>query len=138
MTLLDSRDFDSNSQTQSRNRLLLGVLAAVVVTSLVLFGYSILRKRHQQRVLAAQEKPEVNSSEALGPPQVQILVDEPMIKGEQRLLGGTVKNISNENLMKLTVNLELVRRKDGGTEKVSAPVDPTELASQQEGRYSVQ
>ena len=138
MTLLDSRDIHSDSETQSRNRLLLGVLAAVVVTSLVLFGYSILRKRHQQRVLEAQVKPEVDPSEALGPPKAQILVDEPMIKGEARLLGGTVKNISNENLTNLTVNLELVRRKDGGTEKVSAPVDPSELASQQEGRYSVQ
>lgn len=138
MTLLDSTSISARQGTQSRSVILLGMAAAIVVAALLLTGYSILRKRHQQRVLAAQQSEIPVSKEPKGPPKVQILVDEALIKGDQSLLGGTVKNISNENLTDLAVNLELVRRRDGGTDKVSAPIEPTQLAPQQEGRYSLQ
>lgn len=138
MTLLDASSSESRSETQSRSMILIGVLAAVVVTALLIAGYSVLRKRHQQRVLAAEQALIAAGTEAKAPPKVQILVDDALLKGNQSLLGGTVKNISNENLSDLAVSLELIRRKDGKTDKVSAPVDPTQLSPQQEGRYSFQ
>lgn len=138
MTLLDSSSSESRSKTQSHSKILVGVFAAVVVTGLVITGYSLLRKRHQQRVLAAEQAKVIPSTEPKGPPKVQILVDEAFLKGDQSLLGGTVKNISNENLSDLAVNLELIRRKDGKTDRVSAPVEPGQLGPQQEGRYSLQ
>jgi hypothetical protein len=138
MTLLDSSNLESRSETQSRSIILVGVLAAVIVTALLIAGYSVLRKRHQQRVLAAEQALLTPSTEPKGPPKVQILVDDALLKGDQSLLGGTVKNISSENLNDLSVNLELIRRKDGKTDKVSAPVDPSHLSPQQEGRYSLQ
>ena len=138
MTLLDSNSFSAGEARQSRSIILLGVLAAVVVTSVVFFGYSTLRKRHQQGVIAAQQVPAVTTNEPKGPPKVQILVDDALTKGDQSLLGGTVKNISEETLSDLRINLELIRRKDGGTDKISAAVEPKELSPQQEGRYSLQ
>ncbi|HXD29866.1 MAG TPA: hypothetical protein VN643_02040 [Pyrinomonadaceae bacterium] len=138
MTLLDSSNSESQIENQARSRILLGIVAALVVTALVFAGYSLLRKRHQQRVLAAEQARVIPSTEPKGPPKVQILVDEALLKGDQSLLGGTVKNISNENLNDLAVSLELIRRKDGGTDRVAAPVDPGQLAPQQEGHYSLQ
>lgn len=139
MTLLDASSSESRSKTQSRSMILIGVLAAVVVTAILIAGYSVLRKRHQQRVIAAEQALiAANSTESKGPPKVQILVDDALLKGDQSLLGGTVKNISNENLSDLAVSLELIRRKDGKTDKVSARVDPSQLSPQQEGRYSLQ
>jgi|SRR5215813_3604546 len=138
MSLLNSTDESFDSEKQSRSRLLLGMLLALLVTGLLVAGYSLLRKRHQQRVIAEQQLNTPPVTEPKGPPQVEILVDDALIKGDQRLLGGTVKNISERNLNDLTVDLELIRRKDGGTEKVSAGVDPRELPPQQQGRYSIQ
>jgi hypothetical protein len=135
MTLLDSRVTEAENEGRSRGLILLGFAAALVVTALVLAGYSVLRKRHQQRVAAAQIRP-VQSTEPTGPPKAQILVDEALIKGDKSLLGGTVKNISNENLSDLAVNLELIRRKDRATDRISVSVEPNELAPQQEGHYA--
>jgi hypothetical protein len=137
MSLLDSSAADSGAETQSRSLVLLGVLAALVVTGLVFAGYAILRKQHQQKTLA-EEQARAPRMESKGPAKAQILVDDALTKGDQTLLGGSVKNISPENLNNLAVNLELIRRKDGGTEKVAAQVEPTQLVPQQEGRYSLQ
>jgi hypothetical protein len=138
MTLLDSNSSEARGEARSRSVILVGVLVAVIVTGLALAGYSVLRKRHQQRVIAAEQALLPPATESKGPPKVQILVDEALLKGDQSLLGGTVKNISEANLDNLAVNLELIRRKDGGTDRVSAPVEPSQLAPQQEGRYSLQ
>jgi hypothetical protein len=138
MSLLDSSTLDSDAETQSRSRVLLGVLAALVVTGLVFAGYAVLRKQHQQKTLAEEQARAPRAAESKGPAKAQILVDDALIKGDQTVLGGSVKNISGENLNNLAVNLELIRRKDGGTEKVAAQIEPTELAPQQEGRYSLQ
>src|SRR6266576_7131780 len=119
MSLLDSSAADSGAETQSRSLVLLGVLAALVVTGLVFAGYAILRKQHQQKTLA-EEQARAPRVESKGPAKAQILVDDALIKGDQTILGGSVKNISPENLNNLVVNLELIRRKDGATEKVAA------------------
>ena len=138
MSLLDSSTSDPSAESQSRSLVLLGVLAALVVTGLVFAGYAVLRKQHQQKTIAEELARTPRVAEAKGPAKAQILVDDALIKGDQTLLGGSVKNISAENLDNLAVNLELTRRKDGGTEKVAVQLEPTQLAPQQEGRYSLQ
>ncbi|MCU1265158.1 MAG: hypothetical protein JWM21_1476 [Acidobacteria bacterium] len=138
MSLLDSSTSDPSAESQSRSVVLLGVLAALVVTGLFFVGYAVLRKQHQQKVIAADQSQVSRSVEPKGPPKAQILVDEALIKGDQTVVGGTVKNISNESLDNLGVNLELVRRQDGGIQKTVVQVEPAQLAPQQEGRYSLQ
>jgi outer membrane PBP1 activator LpoA protein len=61
-----------------------------------------------------------------------------MLKGDQTVIGGTVRNISNEDLSALAVELELRRRKDGKAERALVTVEPSQLKPQQEGRYSLQ
>lgn len=137
MTLLDSSTTNS-SENQSRSLLWLGVLAALLVTGLFIGGYAVLRKQHQQKVLASEQAQGAKSIEPKGPPKAQILVDEAIIKGDQTVIGGTVKNISVETLSNLGVDLELIGRKDGAKTKTAVQVEPAQLAPQQEGRYSLQ
>lgn len=136
-SLLDSANSDSGWET-SRRLGLVALLAAVLVTGLVFGGYTVLIKRHQQQNLAAKQAQEPRSLEPKGPAKAQILVDDALMKGDQTILGGTVRNISAENLSGLLVDLELTRRKDGATQRTSVQVEPTQLAPQQEGRYLLQ
>jgi hypothetical protein len=138
MSLLDSSISDPSSAAQSRSRVLLGVIAALVVTGLFFGGYALLRKQHQQKVIAAEREHAGPPVEPKGPPKAQILVDEALIKGDQTVVGGSVKNISGETLRNLGVDLDLIRRKDSGKERAVAQVEPAELAPNQEGRYSLQ
>ena len=136
-SLLDSPISDSGD-TKSRVLLLLGVVTALLVTGLLFSGYSVLRKRHQQQTLSTAQVEDPKPNEPKGPIKAQVFVDEALLKGDQTILGGTVRNISTENLTSLSVDLELVRRRGGQIEKTSAPVEPTQLLPQQEGRYSLQ
>jgi hypothetical protein len=138
MSLLDSSVTDSSTQGQSRSLVLLGVLAALVVTGLVFGGYTVLRRKHQQSVVASAQAQATRQIEPKGPAKAQILVDEALLRGDQTLVGGSVRNISGENLNNLAVDLELTRRKDGSSQKIAVPVEPTQLAPQQEGRYLLQ
>jgi hypothetical protein len=112
-------------------------ICALLIASLVVAGYFYLRKRHAQQTLLAAQAEQGPPVEPKGPPKVQIFVDEAMSKGDQTLVGGTVKNISNENLSSLAIDLELIRRKGTTTEKTLVQVQPPQLAPQEEGHYSL-
>jgi len=127
-------DSDSGS---SRGLSLIAVICALVITGLVVSGYLYLRKRHARQTMLAAQSEQGPAVEPKGPPKAQILVDDAMMKGDQTLIGGTVRNISNESLSGLTVDLELIRRKDATTQKTSVPVQPSQLAPQEEGHYSL-
>src|SRR6266581_4157846 len=137
-SLLDSPVSDAGSETQSRGLAVIGAVAAVLVTGSLFVGYSVLRKRYQQQTMSAAQAQAPRSIESRGPAKAQVLVDDAFLKGDQTLLGGTVKNISSENLSSLSVDLELIRRKDGEAQRTSVLVQPTQLAPQEEGRYSLQ
>jgi hypothetical protein len=138
-TLLESTPHDEGTESQFRRRMALGVIAALLVSGLVFSGYAYLRKRHEQQTqLAAAEHEKSLTPPARGPVRAEIRVDDAMIKGDQILIGGVVRNISSDNLTGLSVDLELKRRRDGTPEKVSVPVAPTQLSAQQEGHYSLE
>lgn len=120
----------------SAGRKLVAVTCALIVTAILLAGYTYLRKRNAEErlaAIAAQAPPP--SDVPKGPAKAHILVDEALLKGGETIIGGTVRNISSEKLSGLTVALELRRRKDGSIEQTSAGIEPAELESGQEGRY---
>lgn len=126
-------------ENSSKGRMLIAVVCALAVTAIFFAGYAYLRKRSAQQRLAAEAaavKPET-SDVPKGPAKAHILVDEALLKGGQTIIGGTVKNISKEKLTALSVALELRRRKDGSLEQLSAPLQPTDLEPDGEGRYSL-
>ena len=129
-------------EKQPASRKLAAILAALLVTALLVAGYTYLRRRHSQQVAAQalqsqQENAQQNATAHRGPAKAHILVDDALLKGGQTIIGGTVKNTSNEKLSGLSVELVLRRRKDASVEQTSVPIDPAELEPAQEGRYSL-
>ena len=123
-------DEEEKRRTQ---RLLVGMLCAVLLTGTVLGGYMWLRKRHERQVAAAAEA-EVKRKA----PRVEVFVDDAMVNGKTTTLGGTVHNISNETLQNIAVELLLRRRVGSGTDtRVIAP-EMTDLAPDARAHYSVQ
>ena len=111
--------------------------AALLITALIFAGYTLLRKRHAEDTASQAQASAPRVTQQL-PPKALILVDDATIDGGKTTLGGLVRNTSNEKLEGLAIELELKRRKDGGTEKQLIPLQPDHLDPQQEGRYAVQ
>ncbi|MGH9907201.1 MAG: hypothetical protein ACRD8U_16640 [Pyrinomonadaceae bacterium] len=110
-------------------------LCAILLSAALIAGYAYVRRRHNQQVLASAVPAPAEQNVPKGPPKAHILVDEPLLQGGQTIIGGAVKNVSDEKLTSLSVALDLKRRKDGVIEQVSAPVEPGDLDVGQEGRY---
>jgi hypothetical protein len=115
---------------------IVSILLAVAVTATLLIGFLVWRKRHEESV-GIQPPTQPRQAKAALPTKVQIYIDEAVRKGPQALIGGTVHNISGENLTNLSVEIELSHRKDAGTEVRVLDVEPRELAPDQKGRYSL-
>jgi hypothetical protein len=113
-------------------RLLIGLLCAVLLTSAVLGGYLYLRKRHERQVAAATEVE--NKKKA---PKVEVFVDEATLNGKTTVLSGTLHNISNETLRNVAVELQLRRRSGGGVETRAVTPDPKDLPPDGKARYTL-
>jgi hypothetical protein len=115
-------------------RLLIGLLCAVLLTGAVLAGYLALRKRHERQVAAA-----VAAEKTKKPaPKVEVFVDDATLNGKKTVLGGTIHNISNEELRNLAVQLQLRKRLGGGIETRSVTPQDTNLAPDGKTHYSVE
>ena len=137
-TLLDTTSPDQRADEGSaRGRGVIAAICALLVAGLVVGGYFYLRKRHAQQTLMAVQAERGPVAEPKGPPKVQIFVDEALLKGDETIVGGTVKNISNASLSNVSVDLELIRRKGAATEKALVQVQPPQLGPQEEGHYSL-
>jgi hypothetical protein len=112
---------------------LLAALAALLVTALVFAGYTLLRKRHAEDSVASLQN--TSATDPAKPPKALIIIDEALLQGGKTTIGGIVRNTSAEKLERLSVELELRRRRDGVIETRSVALTPAELESQQEGRY---
>jgi hypothetical protein len=117
--------------------LIAAVVCALAITGGLFTGYLYLRRRHAANELARQQAETPPTQKPTGPPLLQVYEDDALIKGSQAMIGGTLVNISPEDLTDLTVELELHQRKGGGKETRSLPVTPKDLTPQQQGRYTL-
>lgn len=115
----------------------IAAIAALAVTVLLFVGYAYLRQRHAEDA-GSTSTGQAPGAEPRKEPKALIRVDEALLSGGKTTLGGAVKNISNEKLTGVSVELELKRRKDGLAEKKLVMLEPAELEPDQEGRYSLQ
>jgi hypothetical protein len=123
-------------QKDSARRKILGIVCAVAITALLLVGYAYIRKRHIKQTLANDANAvTATDSGPKGPPLANVAMDDPLLEKGTTIIGGTVTNISQQDLNSLTLKVELRRRKDGGIEQTSIPVDPANLKPQQQGVY---
>ena len=113
-------------------RFLIGLLCAVLVTGLLLGGYMFLRKRHERQVAAAAEA-EVKKKA----PKVEVLVDDAIVNGKTTTLGGTIHNISTDNLQNIAVELQLRRRVGAGVDTRVVVPEQADLAPDARTRYSL-
>lgn len=134
----------SSSQEQRYTRAPIGfkvmaALTAIAITFLFLLGYAYLRNRHVQQTATTTRATEVAKDPTLpsGPPQVNIVVDEAILKGGEITLGGSVKNISDAPLTSITVELELYPRQGKTIEQALIKLEPAALEPQHEGRYEL-
>jgi hypothetical protein len=108
-------------------------LLVALISGVVYFAF--LRSAAQGS--ASQEQRREKEAPAAASTEAQIFEDEAMIKGSDAVVGGTVRNISGAPLNDLSLELELKRRGDGGTEIRKVPVEPNNLAPGQEGKYAL-
>lgn len=135
-TARESNSFGT-AHSRSSYTLAIAVLCALGVTIATSGAFLLLRKRHVEQVKGQQLLPQATPAVSVAPPEVQVYVDDAMIKGLQTVIGGTIHNISNQPLADLSVELELKRRSDGISELRSIAVEPGVLAPDQRGRYAL-
>jgi hypothetical protein len=70
-------------------------------------------------------------------PEANIFVDEAMLAKPYAIIGGAVENIGAQRLEKLSVEIELKRRDDGGVERREVSVTPGDLEPGQQGKFSL-
>lgn len=77
------------------------------------------------------------STEETNKPEVQVFVNEAILRKPHAVLGGTIKNVSTESLHDLSVEIELRGRSAGKTERRTVKVEPDDLPPGEQGRYSL-
>lgn len=91
--------------------------------------------RHAQE--SAESKPKPTSVAVTQSPEVQIFVDEAMLRKPYAILGGTLKNVGTQKLEDISIALELIRRADGNAERREVKVEPGDIPAGGSGRYSI-
>ena len=123
-------------EKDTTRRMLLGVVCALAVTAILLAGYAFIRRTHTQQILANQTPPPSTETGPKGPAVANIRVDEPSLERGVTIIGGVVKNISQEGLSGLAIDLQL-HHKNGETQQRLVPVGPATLQPQEEGTYAL-
>ncbi len=116
---------------------LFAAACALAIAALLFGGYAYLRNQHAANTVPGPSVTEQKAVTSKGPAKVHVLVDDPLLKSGETIIGGSVKNISNDNLTGLAVQLELWRRKDGTAEQKTVALDPATLSPSQEGRFAL-
>lgn len=138
MMLSDSVDSETlQEEKASFGRKLIAGLLALIFTAAVLSGYLYLRNRHLKQTLSESQPRAALTNAPKGPVKAHISMDEALLKGGQTIIGGSVKNISQETLSAVVVEVELKRRTGGTMERTTVPLTPGQLEPNQEGRYSL-
>lgn len=70
-------------------------------------------------------------------PEANVYVNEAMLAKPYAVIGGAVENIGEQRLEKLTVEIELRRRADGGFERREVAVEPGDLEPGRQGKFSI-
>ncbi len=123
-------------ERETTKRLILGIVCAVAITAILLAGYTYFRKRHALQVITANTPAPTTDDGPKGPPVAHIWIDEPLLDNGISTIGGTVKNISKQELSGLSVAMEL-KRKNKSIEQTLVPLTPARLAPEEQGSYSL-
>lgn len=130
------QDFERPDVEQKRRPLpAIAAIVCLAIVGLLALSYFLFFRQPVQNP-AGQEQ-QAKAASAATSTEAQIFEDEPTLKDTQAVVGGTVRNISQQPLDNLSLELELKRRADGSTEVRSVDVKPNNLAPGEEGKYSL-
>lgn len=118
----------------------IAILSALAIAGLILLGFMMLLGRNYRLQKQAEQERAAKESQAnpsKAPALAEVLEDEALPKGTQSIIAGTVRNISNEPLTDLSVDIELIRRSNGAQETRTIALEPKNLAPGEQGRYSL-
>jgi hypothetical protein len=110
---------------------------ALILTAALLGGYFFLRGRQVRELQAGQQAAEAARKSAPSP-KAQVFQDEVMLRGSKAVVGGSVRNISEETLEGLSVEIELKSRNGQTTGTSSVGLQPASLRPGEEGRFAFQ
>ncbi|HEU4596487.1 MAG TPA: hypothetical protein VFS10_15230 [Pyrinomonadaceae bacterium] len=122
------------NQPSRANRKALSFLLILPVLVLSACQRSAETRQARETSAAKSDKASVAVSQT---PDVEIFVDEAMLRKPHAVLGGTLKNVGTEKLENLSLELELIRRDDGSAVRREIAVEPRELAPGGSAKYSI-
>lgn len=116
------------------------LLTTLPILALILFPGCQQKKEKKAEPSAAVETQTVTAAPPPSPltqpaPEANVYVDEAMLARPYAIIGGTVENVGAERLEKLSVEIELRRRVDGGVERREVAVEPGVLEKGKQGRF---
>lgn len=122
-----------STDTRSAKNKAIALVCALFLTGGLIGGYLFLRWKNEKNAGLNQPKIEQKTvTNALA----NILVDEPIPRGTQAILGGTIVNTSDKTLKALSIEMEMTKRNGEGTEKKVLSIEPQNLAPGESGRYT--
>lgn len=127
--------FEENKEISSKWVKVSAIVCALAVAAALVFGYRFLHARQLARVRVVQQTEQALKRSA--PPEAQIFENEAKLKGSEALITGTIRNISDEKLEALSLEIELKRRTAQNTERRRIDIEPADLGPGEEGRYSL-
>lgn len=115
----------------------IGFICAALIVCSIFGGYFFLRSRHAA-VTAPVESRNPGAPHAVREPvKLHVLEDEAYLRRSDAVIGGTIRNVSNQKLPRLLLTVKLQSR-DGQTEETRtiAPT-PADLEPQESATYSI-
>lgn len=114
----------------------IGLLLALLITAGVGVGLMVLQRRNATRLAEQQKAVEQPLEKPKPKPELQVLLDDSIIKSGNASVSGTVKNISSNPVSGITLQLQLIQRSDSAT--IIRPVVPTpaDLAPNGEAKFA--
>lgn len=109
----------------------------LALSALLLAGCQRSSTEQARSAPTPPSKVKMDVPQAAQTPEVEIFVDEAMLRPPQAILGGTLHNVAAQRLDELTVEIELTRRADGSKETRAVPVVPATLEPGGKGRFSL-
>jgi len=111
--------------------------SAILILSSSLLLLAACQSPTQVRGRAEAVNQKATTAKAAPTPEANILVDEPRLVKPYAVISGTVQNIGQQKLERLSVSIELRRRDDGSTERREVSVEPKDLAPDEQGKFSI-
>lgn len=127
--------FDNYTRRGSPVLWVIAIVCAGLLTCALFAGYVLMRNRYAPVPQSSERQ--ANTAAAPQRIRAQVFADEPFLRNSQAVIGGIVRNVSDETLENLTVVLVLTRSDATGAEARHIALMPSRLAPNEEGRYAL-